>query len=259
MPTKHEAILKRRDVYEIDPRGIEVAAGWNPRTDFSGEEELRDSIIENGVVEPLTVKMDDGRIVLVDGERRLRATLRAIAEGHEIQSVPAIIARRSISDPEAMILAILKNDGKPLTAAEEAEAFRRLAAWGMAQKDIARRIGRSQSYVSGRLALIDAAPEVKAALAKKEIRVKAANRIVQKAGGSVERQREELEEVKKSNGDGFKTMPRPKIEKLMAEYRGVNTEHMNDHAKAFNEGVVAGLSMVFFNSPEIKPEWTKSN
>ena len=259
MPTKHEAILKRRDVYEIDPRGIEVAKGWNPRTDFSGEEELRDSIIENGVVEPLTVRMDDGRIVLLDGERRLRATLRAIAEGHDIQSVPAIIARRSISDPEAMILAILKNDGKPLTAAEEAEAFRRLVAWGMNQTDIARRVGRSQSYVSGRLALIDAAPEVKEALAKKEIKVKAANRIVAKAGGSVERQREELKRAKDSNGDGFKTMPRTKIEKLIAEYREVKTDHMNERAVEFIAGVIAGLSMVFFNSPEIKPEWTKLN
>jgi ParB family chromosome partitioning protein len=259
MPTKHEAILKRRDVYEIDPRGIEVAKGWNPRTDFSGEEELRDSIIENGVVEPLTVRMDDNRIILVDGERRLRATLRAIAEGHEIKSVPAIIARRSISDPEAMILAILKNDGKPLTAAEEAEAFRRLAAWGMNQKDIARRIGRSQPYVSGRLALIDAAPEVREALARKEIKVNAANRIVAKAGGSVERQREELKKTRESNGDGFKTMTRPKIEKLIAEYRGVKTDKMNERAVGFNEGVIAGLSMVFFNSPEINPEWTKLN
>src|SRR5574343_1961341 len=259
MPWKNEAVLKRRDIFEIDPRRIEVAEGWNPRTDFSGEEELTASIVENGVLEPITVKAIGERIVLVDGERRLRATLKAISGGVEIKSVPAILARRGISDIEAMIVAVIKNDGKPLTATEEAEACRRLAAWGMAQKDIARRIGRSQSYVSGRLALVDAAPEVKAALAKKEIKVKAANRIVQKAGGSVERQREELEEVKKSNGDGFKTMPRPKIEKLIAEYRGVNTERMNEHARAFNEGVVAGLPMVFFNSPEINPEWTKLN
>lgn len=258
MPTKHEAILKRRDVYEIDPRGIEVLAGWNPRTDFSGEAELMASIIENGVIEPLTVRMDGERIVLVDGERRLRATLLAIAQGHEIKSVPAFITRRGISDPEALILAVLKNDGKPLTPPEEAEAFRRLAAWGLSQADIARRFGRSQPYVSARIALVDAAPEVKEAIAKKEVRLKAAERIVKKSGGNVERQREALEEVKKSNGDGFKTMPRTKIEKLIAEYREIETAQMNDHAKGFREGVIAGLSMVFFNSPEINPEWTAS-
>jgi hypothetical protein len=34
---------------------------------------------------------------------------------------------------------------------------------------------------------------------------------------------------------------------------------MNERAVGFNEGVIAGLSMVFFNSPEINPEWTKLN
>lgn len=257
MPWKHEAVLKRRDVFEIDPQKIEVADGWNPRTDFSGEEDLKASIIENGVRVPLTVKTVGDRIILVDGERRLRATLKAIAEGAEIVSVPAMLARRNISDVEAMLDSLIKNDGKPLTTLESAEAFRRLMAWGLTQKDIARRIGRSQSYVSETLALIDATAEIRKAIEKKEITKKAAREIVKKSGGSVESQREELEKTKSagSNGNGFKPMSAKAIETVLAEYRAVEKTGMNDYARAFNDGVVAGLSMVLFNSPEVKKEW----
>jgi ParB/RepB/Spo0J family partition protein len=261
MPWKHEAVLKRRDVFEVDPQAIEVRDGWNPRKDFGGADELKQSIIENGVRVPLTVKVDGERIVLVDGERRLRAVLAAIAEGAEIVSVPAMLSRRGVSDVEAMIDALVKNDGKPLTATEEAEAFRRLAAWGMSQADIARRVGRSQPYVCGRLMLVDAAPEVKSAIDNKEVNIKAAARIVKRSGGSVEAQREGLKQEKEkpgsAEGNGFRPMSARKLEKLLAEYRGVATDHMNEGAKEFQRGVIAGLSMALFNAEEVNPKWFK--
>ena len=255
MPWKNEAVLKRRDVFEIDPRKIDVQDGWNPRTDFSGEAELKLSIIENGVIEPITVKAIGERVVLVDGERRLRATLLAIKEGHEIASVPAMLSRRGISDIEAMFTAIIKNDGKPLSPVEEADAFRRLAAWGVTQADIAKRIGRSQPYVSGRLVLVDAAPEVRKAVSEKKIKVKAAKQIIKKSGGSVERQRQELHDNPRQTGNGFKPMSAKAIEKLLMEYRGTVTVNMNEYAQAFNKGIIAGLSMTLFNSSEVKKEW----
>lgn len=264
MPWKNDAVLKRRDVFEVDPRAIEIEAGWNPRTDFSGEDELMASIIENGVRVPLTVKAVGDRIVLVDGERRLRATRRAIAEGAGIVSVPAMLSRRGVSDVEALLDSLIKNDGKPLTATEEAEAFRRLSAWGLTQQDIARRVGKSQGYVCGRLALVDAVPEVKEALNKKEITKKDAIKVVKKSQGSVAAQREGLVKAREdrragaasgSGGNGFKPMRADAIEKLIGEYKGVEKAKLNDYARAFNEGIVAGLSMVLFNSPEVKKEW----
>ena len=257
MPWKNEAVLKRRDIFEIDPRKIEVQGGWNPRTDFSGEDELKLSIIENGVLEPLTVKAVGERVILVDGERRLRATLLAIMDGHEIVSVPAMLARRGISDIEAMFTAIIKNDGKPLSPVEEADAFRRLAAWGVTQSDIAKRIGRSQPYVSGRLVLVDAAPEVRKAIAEKKVKIKDASRIIKKSGGSVERQQQELRDNPRQTGNGFKPMSIKSIERLLGEYRSTDTSTMNTRAQAFNEGIITGLSMVLFNSPEVKNEWIK--
>lgn len=257
MSWKHEAVLKRRDIFEVDPHQVRVVDGWNPRTDFSGHDELEASIIENGVIEPITVKVVNEKIELVDGERRLRATLSAISHGREIVSIPASLARKGINDIESLFLALIKNDGKPLAPSEEAEAFRRLTAWGMTQADIAKRIGRSQPYVCDRLALIDAAPEVKQAVDKKTITKKTAKRIIKQSAGSVDKQRKGLQYSKDhpEDGNGFKTMPRKAMEKIIAEYRAVDDKALNDAAREFNRGVIAGLSMAFFNSPDIKKEW----
>jgi ParB-like chromosome segregation protein Spo0J len=156
-----------------------------------------------------------------------------------------MLSRRGVSDVEAMIDTLVKNDGKPLTAGEEAEAFRRLSAWGMSQADIARRIGRSQPYVCGRLMLVDAAPEVKAAVERKEVKIKQAQDIVKKSGGSVEKQREGLARAKENpeDGNGHKRMSRRDLEKLIAEHRAIPVETMNDAAREFNKGFIAGLSV----------------
>lgn len=195
-----DAVKKRRDVFQVDPREIIVQDGWNPRTDFSGEEDLRDSIIENGVITPLRVKLgSEKQIILVDGERRLRATLRAISEGHDIATVPCLQERTGISDIEALLNAILANQGKPLDPIEEADAFRRLNAWGLTPNQIGKRIGRSGEHIRQRLALVDAAPEIKTAIQQDEISIKQATKIVNKSNGNIQKQKTELQSAPKKN------------------------------------------------------------
>jgi ParB family chromosome partitioning protein len=195
-----DAVKTRRDVFQVDPRQIVVQDGWNPRTDFTGEEELRDSIIENGVITPLRVRLDtDKQIILVDGERRLRATLRAIQEGHGIATVPCLQERAGISDVEALLNAIVANQGKPLDPVEEAEAYRRLNAWGLSPAEIGKRIGKSDQLVRQRLSLVDASFEVKSALKSDEISIKTATDIVRESGGDLQQQSEQLKSAPRKN------------------------------------------------------------
>ncbi|MEW5724145.1 MAG: ParB/RepB/Spo0J family partition protein [Thermodesulfobacteriota bacterium] len=188
-----EGVGARKDYYAVDPHRIIVQGGWNPRTDFSGEEDLMASIVENGVQVPLRVRRgQDESIILIDGERRLRAVLRAISEGHEIQSVPCIFERPGISDIEAMFLSLITNQGKPLDPAEEASAFQRLLNWGLTIKAIATRIGKSEAFVGQRLTLVDASPEVKAAIKDGEIGIVQGVNIVKESSGDLDKQREAL-------------------------------------------------------------------
>jgi len=181
-----------KQYFMFDPKKIIVKNNWNPRTDFSGEADLVESIIESGVEVPLLVRKSGEEVILIDGERRLRAALKAINEGAEIAGVPIIVARKNISDIEALTTTLIRNDGKPLAPVEEAQAFGRLIKWGIEAREIAKRIGKSDVFVYQRLKLIDATPEIASALAEGAISIKDASEVVEESGGSIEGQSEAL-------------------------------------------------------------------
>ena len=192
-------VVKRSDVFHIHPDNIEVVDGWNPRKDFTGEDELVASIKENGTVDlpPLLVrKTADKRLELVDGERRLRATRRAISEGAEIKSVPVLVTKRGTNEVDLFVLAVLANGSKPFTPTEEAAAFKRFVGWGVGVKAIAARMGKSVSHVRNRLELAEATPEVQAAVDAGEITIGQAQQIAKDSDGKVDRQRDALNKTK---------------------------------------------------------------
>lgn len=200
MAIKHEAIINRgATIYNVDPRKIIVEDGWNPRTDFSGEGELKDSIIQNGVKRSLLVKKVDDRIILRNGERRLRATLKAISEGHDIKSVPCKFQDRNISDAESFFESMIADDGVRLNPVEEAEGYRKLRAWGLSVADIARRMGKSNVHIYRRLTLVDASEELKSEIRDRNITLGDAEKVIKESKGSIEGQNHKTRKVRKSN------------------------------------------------------------
>jgi ParB/RepB/Spo0J family partition protein len=201
MSFQHEAVVGRSDVQKLDPRQIRIADGWNPRMTFGGPEDLalKESIKANGVLEPVRVRKGaDGDLYLINGERRLRATMDAIEEGSDIRSIPAIVERSTITDAEAMYTALACNTGRPLTDRENAEAFRRLTGWGQNINDIARRVGRGVNWVKQRLALVDATPEMMIAIELGELPVHCAASIIKKAKGDPKVQSEAMHKAKEA-------------------------------------------------------------
>ncbi len=119
--------------------------------------ELRDSIKEHGVVQPVVVRPaeEDGRYTLVLGERRLRASKMA-----EKETIPALVRR--LSPQQAAEMTVLENvvreDLNPL---EQAEAFRVLSKeFHLTQAQIAERIGVSRETVSNYMRLLRLPKEV---------------------------------------------------------------------------------------------------
>ncbi len=130
-----------------------------PRKDFDPQElaGLAQSIKENGILQPLTVrKADDGRYELIAGERRLRAAKLA-----GLQTVPVIIAERTAQ--ESAILSILENiQRSDLNYFEEAEAISKLIEYyGLTQEEIAKKLGKAQSTVANKLRLLKLPAEIK--------------------------------------------------------------------------------------------------
>jgi ParB family transcriptional regulator, chromosome partitioning protein len=113
--------------------------------------ELRDSIKEHGVVQPVVVRPaeQEGRYILVLGERRLRASKMA-----EKETIPALVRR--LSPQQAAEMTVLENVMREdLNPIEQAEAFRVLSLeFKLTQEQIADRIGMSRETVSNYMRLL---------------------------------------------------------------------------------------------------------
>jgi ParB family transcriptional regulator, chromosome partitioning protein len=195
---EYEGVVSRKEIFMVDPNKIIIKKGWNPRFDFTGQEDLVLDVTENGVRFPVTVKgTNDNELILLDGERRLRAVLEANKQGAEIKTIPAFIKTSTTSDSEALFWGVVANHGKPLLPIEEAEAFRRFLNWGHSIKEIAKRLGRSIPFVNNRLLLLDGSKEVQEAINRKELPVGLAKKIIEETGGDQELQKDLVDEVKK--------------------------------------------------------------
>jgi ParB/RepB/Spo0J family partition protein len=167
----HNAVTSRFDGYRIDPRILQVTPGYNVR-DFSTEqakesmEILKEQIREEGgVIVPLEVRQVGDELHIVSGHRRHRAVMELLAEGFEIESVPAIPEPRGTNDTEREFRLILHNQGEPLTALEKAEVIRRLMRRGLTRQDIQKRLGyRSQNSVINFELLLEAPEQLRDAV-----------------------------------------------------------------------------------------------
>lgn len=142
----------------------------NPRKTFPEDSlrDLADSIASKGLLQPLVVRpirLINGREMaggyeVVCGERRFRASLNA-----GVEKIPVIVRYDLDDDGDALEAMILENnqreDVQPL---EEAEAFAALANRGRSVAEIATKLGRSESYVRGRLQLCQLHPDARTVL-----------------------------------------------------------------------------------------------
>lgn len=154
---------KKSDLNKIDPRAIVVQEGFNVRGGYDEAkfQELKNSIRELGVLEPLLAHRDGDAVVLTSGHNRLRAVMELIQEGVSIPYVPVLLRRKGEYTEEQRILETLAtNQGQPLRMHEKGEAFRRLEAHGYTKAEIARKTGVSPAEVGNALTLAKAPKKV---------------------------------------------------------------------------------------------------
>ena len=142
--------LTEQRVVQVAVSGI-FPNKYQPRRHFA-EEDLRalaDSIRQNGILQPLTVRRAGEQFELIAGERRLRAAKLA-----GMTHVPCIIME--ITDRNAAILALVENiQREDLNFFEEAAALEKLiTCYGMTQEDAALQLGKAQSTIANKLRLL---------------------------------------------------------------------------------------------------------
>ncbi len=135
----------------------EIIVGDNRPREMIDEYELSrlaESICENGIIEPLTVRKIDQGFELITGERRLRAALTL-----GMRRVPCIL-RRADNTAAAVIILNENMQREDLSFFEEATAIRQLIdAAGISQTEAATRLSISQSALCNKLRLLSLSDE----------------------------------------------------------------------------------------------------
>lgn len=115
--------------------------------------ELADSIVAQGLIQPVLVRRDGAGYALIAGERRWRAAQLA-----GLKEIPALV--REATPAEAFELALVENlQRADLNPLEEAEGYRRLVdEFHLTQEQVSQRVGKDRSSVANALRLL-ALPE----------------------------------------------------------------------------------------------------
>ena len=124
-----------------------------PRQLMGDLAELKASIAEKGIIEPLIVRPRGERYGIIAGERRYQAAVQL-----GLTELPVVV--RPADESETIELALIENlQRKDLTAFEEAEALQALVdRFEYTHEQLARRLGRSRTAITESLSL-NAMPE----------------------------------------------------------------------------------------------------
>lgn len=127
---------------------------FNARKTSGPIDELVKSVRRHGILQSVLLRPVGKRYQLVAGHRRVRAGKRA-----GLKKVPANV--RELSDAEAREIGLIENvQREDIHPMEEAEAYEAMKAeFGYTAEVIADRVGKSESWVNGRVKLLDLSEE----------------------------------------------------------------------------------------------------
>ncbi len=151
--------------------GIEIASiqpnPFQPRTEFDEKalDELRQSIVEKGVIQPITVRRVATGYQLVTGERRLRA-----AQSAKLRTIPAYIIDVK-TDEEMLEYALIENiQREHLNPMEIATAYQRLMTeCNLGAEDMAVKVGKDRSTVTNFVRLLKLPERIQEGIRKEKI------------------------------------------------------------------------------------------
>ncbi|WP_079710075.1 ParB/RepB/Spo0J family partition protein [Paraliobacillus ryukyuensis] len=124
---------------------------YQPRKTFQADaiEELKESILEHGILQPIIVRESIKGYEIVAGERRFRAAKEA-----GLEKIPAIV--KELNDQKMMELALLENlQRENLTPVEEAQAYANLMKeFNITQGELSERLGKSRPHIANLVRLL---------------------------------------------------------------------------------------------------------
>ena len=151
-------MLKKQNTVERLPIELIFPNRFQPRKSFEEKElsELAESIRENGLIQPVSVRRTEGGYELIAGERRLRAC-KLINR----KTIEAIVY--DIDDKDCAVWALIENlKRSDLCVFDEAEGMEKIISlWGAGNEEAARKLGIAPSTLSNKLRILKLPEEAK--------------------------------------------------------------------------------------------------
>lgn len=164
---------------------------YQPRIEFNQEAlmDLAQSIRENGLIQPITLKEREGHYEIIAGERRYRA-----CQLIGMMEIDANIM--DINEAQMAEMALVENiQREDLSAIEEAKAYLQiLKVSGCTQSELAMKMGKSQSSIANKLRLLNLSENVQNAVSSRIITERHARSLI---GMDENNQQEMLEKIVK--------------------------------------------------------------
>lgn len=231
--------MLRRKISEVLVEQIH-ANRQQPRKYFEEEQlaELRDSICQFGILQPLILRReDDGTYMILAGERRFRAAVMA-----GLSRVPALV--REASEEEAGMIALVENiQRENLGYIEEAKAYQALMeAYQIPQQELARRLGKNQSTISNKIRILNLPEDIQRLLVEHRLTERHARALLKLDDDDMRRQ--VIEKVIRHQFNVRQTeklveeclMRREKMEREKNKVMRISCKlYINTLKKAFNE------------------------
>ncbi len=159
------------DIDKIEPNPLQ------PRKLFTESDllELKDSIIEHGIIQPIIVRRNGDKYEIVAGERRWQASKLA-----DKKSIPSIIV--DFDDKKMLEISLVENiQRQDLTPIEEAKAFKSMIEeYGYTQEQVSKKLGKSRSFIANTVRLLTLPEDVQNRVALGEISASHARTLIGK-------------------------------------------------------------------------------
>ena len=140
-----------------------------PRTEFNQKQldELRDSIVANGILQPIIIEPVEGserEFYIIAGERRTRAAKMA-----GLSRVP--VQLRKFDEQQKLEIALIENiQRSDLNPIEEATAYYNLIQMGdLSQDEVAKRVGKNRATIANSIRLLKLPDDMQKALINGQI------------------------------------------------------------------------------------------
>tara|TARA_B100000614_G_scaffold251668_1_gene263487 strand:+ start:72 stop:905 length:834 start_codon:yes stop_codon:yes gene_type:complete len=158
--TKVETKTNKLSLSEITPNKFQ------PRKNFDEESlnDLTNSIRERGVIQPIIVRKSDDKYEIIAGERRWLAARKA-----GLHEIPVVVT--DADDLKSLEFAIVENVQRhDLNPLEEALGYKRLIdEFSYDQEKVSKFIGKSRSYITNTLRLLNLPSDVLKFVEEKKI------------------------------------------------------------------------------------------